>query len=40
VYFERADQETPVPLFEDTSWEIVKAWFRQQAKEIVQGWLE
>jgi hypothetical protein len=39
VYFERADQETPVPLLEDAPWETVKAWFRQQAREIVQDWL-
>jgi hypothetical protein len=39
VYFERAEQETPVPLFEDAPWETVKAWFRQQTKEIVRGWL-
>lgn len=39
VYFERAEQETPVPLLEDVPWETVKAWFRQQAKDIVQGWL-
>jgi hypothetical protein len=39
VYFERADQETPVPLLEDTPWETVKTWFRQQAREIVECWL-
>jgi hypothetical protein len=33
-------QETPVPLLETVEWETVKAWFRQQAREIGQGWLE
>jgi hypothetical protein len=39
VYFERAEQEKPVPLIEDVAWETVKAWFRRQAKDIVEGWL-
>jgi len=40
VFFDRAEQETPVPLLETVEWETVKAWFRQQAREIGQGWLE
>ena len=40
VYFDRAEQETPVPLIENVEWETVKAWFRKQAKEIGNSWLE
>jgi len=40
VYFERAEQETPVPLIEQVEWETVKAWFREQAKKIGNSWLE
>ena len=40
VYFERAEQETPVPLIENVEWEVVKEWFRKQAKEIGNSWLE
>jgi len=40
VYFERAEQETPVPLIEKVDWETVKRWFRAQAKEIGNSWLE
>lgn len=39
VYFERADQETPVPLIEDVPWETVKAWFREQAVSLGRSWL-
>jgi hypothetical protein len=39
VYFERAEQEKPVPLLEEVPWETVKAWFRGQAKDIVEDWL-
>ncbi|GAB4580423.1 MAG: nucleotidyl transferase AbiEii/AbiGii toxin family protein [Anaerolineales bacterium] len=40
VYFERAEQETPVPLIKVVEWEIVKDWFRKQAKEIGNSWLK
>jgi hypothetical protein len=40
VYFERADQEAPVPLIEEVAWEDVKAYFREQARTIGAGWLE
>jgi len=39
VYFERAEQETPVPLIKNVEWEVVKHWFREQAKEIGNSWL-
>lgn len=39
VYFERAEQETPVPLLKVVEWETVKDWFRKQAKEIGNSWL-
>ncbi len=39
VYFERAEQETPVPLIENVDWETVKDWFRKQATEIGKSWL-
>lgn len=39
VYFERAEQETPVPLLKAVDWEAVKDWFRKQAKEIGNSWL-
>jgi hypothetical protein len=40
VYFERAEQETPVPLLTDFSWETVKTWFREQAVLLGNSWLE
>jgi hypothetical protein len=40
VYFERAEQETPLPLIDPVEWETVKAWFRRQAKEIGNSWLK
>jgi hypothetical protein len=40
VYFERAEQEAPVPLIEETSWEVVKAFFRDQAATIGKDWLQ
>lgn len=39
VYFERAEQETPVPLLEGVPWETVKAWFREQAVAQGRSWL-
>jgi len=38
TYFERADQEEPVPLNLDVSWEKIKAFFRQQAALLARGW--
>lgn len=40
VYFERAEQEAPVPLIEETPWEDVKTFFRHQASTIGKGWLQ
>jgi len=40
TYFERAEQETAVPLIEPVEWETVKSWFREQAKEIGNSWLK
>ena len=39
VYFERAEQEAPVPLLEEVSWEDVKTYFRAQASTIGKNWL-
>jgi len=39
VYFERAEQEAPVPLIEEVSWEDVKKYFRAQASAIGKDWL-
>lgn len=39
VYFERAEQEAPVPLIEEISWEEVKTYFRAQAAAIGKDWL-
>lgn len=40
VSFERAEQESPVPLIEPVEWETVKEWFSEQAKSIGKSWLE
>ena len=40
VLFERAEAESPLPLIEQVEWDVVKAWFRKQAKEIGRSWLE
>jgi len=40
AYFDRAEQETPVPLIEQVEWETVKEWFRQQARDIGNSWLK
>jgi hypothetical protein len=39
VYFERAEQEAPVPLIEEVSWERVKEFFQNQAKDLGTSWL-
>jgi hypothetical protein len=40
VYFERAEQEEPVPLLKPVSWDVVKQYFRKQAIAIGKGWIE
>ena len=40
LMFERAEQETPVPLIEQVAWQTVKDWFQGQAKIIGRSWLE
>jgi hypothetical protein len=39
AYFDRAEQETPVPLIKQVEWETVKEWFRKQARDIGNSWL-
>lgn len=39
IAFERAEVESPLPLIEQVEWETVKAWFREQAKNIGKSWL-
>lgn len=39
AYFERAEQEEPLSLIQKASWETVKNYFRQQAKELGRSWL-
>lgn len=40
VYFENAERESEPSLLEKVSWQTVQEYFRQQAKEIEQSWLE
>ena len=40
VYFDRADQEEPLPLLLAVDWETVKAFFREQAVALGKEWLE
>jgi hypothetical protein len=40
VYFERAEQEAPIPLIDEVSWSRVKEFFQNQAKELGTSWLE
>lgn len=40
AYFERADQEAPLPLLHAVEWSTVKTFFREQAIQLGQGWLE
>ena len=40
IYFENADKESEPSLLENVSWQTVKEYFIQQAKEIEQSWLE
>ncbi len=39
VYFDRAEQETSISLFQNVEWETVKDWFRGQAKNRGNNWL-
>lgn len=39
-FFERADAEEPLPLFQDVPWETVKSFFRQQTIELSRGWID
>ena len=39
VYFERAEQEAPIPLIEEVSWKHVKGFFQNRAKELGSSWL-
>lgn len=39
VYFERAEQEEPIPLIQVIAWETVKQYFREQAISIGKGWI-
>ena len=38
-FFERAEEEEPLPLLKEVSWETVKAFFRQQAIELSRCWM-
>jgi hypothetical protein len=40
LMFERAEQETPVPMIDQVPWDTVKEWFQSQAKIIGRSWLE
>jgi len=40
VYFENAEDESEPSLIKSVSWQTVKEYFIQQAKEIEQGWLK
>ncbi|MBN1583851.1 MAG: nucleotidyl transferase AbiEii/AbiGii toxin family protein [Anaerolineae bacterium] len=40
AYFDRADQEAEPILFDKIGWEEVKAFFRDQARQIGRAWLE
>ena len=39
VFFESAENESDPALQEPVSWQTVKEYFVQQAKELGQGWL-
>jgi len=39
VYFERAEQESDVPMLETVPWQTVKAWFQEQAISLGRSWL-
>jgi len=40
AYFDRADQEEPLPLLQVVDWETVKTFFREQAVALGRKWLE
>ena len=39
AYFERAEQEEPIPLLTPVSWDEVKGYFREQAIRFGKGWI-
>jgi len=39
AYFKSAEQDEPPPLLEKVTWETVKAYFRQQARDIGRHWI-
>jgi predicted nucleotidyltransferase component of viral defense system len=39
IYFENAEQDTDPTLLQPVSWEMVKEYFKEQAKDIGLGWL-
>jgi hypothetical protein len=39
AYFERAEQEQPVPLLQTVPWETVKRYFQEQAVSLGKGWI-
>jgi predicted nucleotidyltransferase component of viral defense system len=40
TYFENAEQDMDPTLLQPAAWEMVKEYFREQAKDIGRGWLE
>ena len=40
AYFDRAEQEEPLPLLKAMDWGVVKAFFREQAVALGKIWLE
>jgi hypothetical protein len=40
VYFERADQDAPLPLLHAVEWSTVKTFLREQAIQLGQAWLK
>ena len=40
AYFERAEQEEPIPLLHPVPWETVKRYFRELAISLGKGWIE
>ena len=40
AFFEHADREEPVPLLHEVDWKTVKGFFRRQASEIGNSWLQ
>jgi predicted nucleotidyltransferase component of viral defense system len=40
TYFENAEQDIDPTLLQPAAWEMVREYFREQAKDIGRGWLE